>query len=64
MENTTIKLRKLTASKGKILTNGDAYGTVVYLGVNDAPENWHEVTMAEYEAYLAEQEAQMPPVEE
>ena len=64
MEITTIELRKLTASEGMMLTNGETYGSVVYLGVNDAPENWHEVTMAEYEAYLAEQEAQMPPVEE
>ena len=63
MEITTIELRKLTASEGMMLTDGETYGAEIYLGVNDKPENWHEVTMAEYEAYLAEQEAQMPVVE-
>ena len=44
----TIELRKLTANDGYVLTNGEIYGKVVYLGKNDAPENWHEITDAEY----------------
>ena len=37
MKITTIELRKLTASEGMTLTNGEAYGKEVYLGVNDSP---------------------------
>ena len=52
----TIELRKLTADDGKVLTNGEAYGTEIYLGVGDRPENWHEITDAEYAEIVAEQE--------
>ena len=48
MTETTITMRKLTASEGCVLTNGDVYGKEVYLGVNDSAENWHEITDAEY----------------
>lgn len=54
----TIELRKLTAENGKVLTNGEAYGTEIYLGKNDSPNNWHEIAQEEYEAILARQEAQ------
>ena len=56
MEKTTIKIIKLTASEGHILTNGEAYGKEIYLGCNDKPENWHEITDAEYAEILKEQE--------
>lgn len=49
MIETTITIRKLTATEGMVLTNGEAYGKEIYLGVNDSPENWHEITDAEYE---------------
>lgn len=48
MTETTITMRKLTASEGYVLTNGDVYGKEAYLGVNDSAENWHEITDAEY----------------
>lgn len=58
MELTTVELRKLTASNGYVLTNGEAYGKEIYLGCNDTPENWHEITEAEYAEILkAEEEA-------
>ena len=57
MIETTITLRKLTASEGCVLTNGEAYGKEIYLGVNDKAENWHEITDAEYAEILAEEEA-------
>ena len=56
MKVTTIELRKLTASDGMVLTNGEVYGKEIYLGINDSAENWHEITDAEYEKILAEQE--------
>lgn len=55
MTETTITLRKLTVSEGYVLTNGEAYGKEVYLGIYDSAENWHEITDAEYEAIMAAQ---------
>jgi hypothetical protein len=48
----TIELKKLTASDGYVLTNGEAYGKEIYLGVNDSPDNWREITNEEYEEIL------------
>ena len=58
MTETTITMRKLTASEGYVLTNGDVYGKEVYLGVNDAAENWHEITDAEYAEIMEKLEQQ------
>ena len=38
----------LIADEGKVLTNGETHGTFIYLGENDNPENWHEITEEEY----------------
>ena len=38
-----VKLIVLEASDGMVLTNGEIYSDKVYLGVNDSPENWHEI---------------------
>ena len=59
MTISTIELRKITASKGMILTNGEAYGEEIYLGINDTPENWYEIPIEEYEKIMAEQEAEI-----
>ena len=37
----------LEARPGFTLTNGENYGKKVYLGANDAPENWREIPDAE-----------------
>ena len=58
MIETKIELRKLTAAEGMTLTNGEAYGKEIYLGKNDSADNWHEITDAEYEKIVAEQEAE------
>ncbi len=52
----TIEMIKLTASEGMVLTNGDAYGKEVYLAQGGSPENWQEISDAEYEKMREEQE--------
>ena len=54
MIETTIELRKLTASEGMTLTNGEEFGKEIYLGKNDNADNWHEITDAESERLQAE----------
>lgn len=56
MEMTTIELRKLTASEGMILTNGNTFSKEVYLGCNDSPDNWHEITEENYNAIKESEE--------
>ena len=62
MEISMIEIRKLTASEGMVLTNGETYSSVngsVYLGKNDSAENWHEITEAEYNTIQAELESEI-----
>ena len=47
MKSQSIELTKLVADEGMVLTNGETYSTVVYLGINDSPENWHEIPETE-----------------
>lgn len=53
MKTSEIILTKLEASEGMYLTNGEAFGKEVYLGVGDSAENWHEITEAEYMRLIA-----------
>lgn len=39
----------LKSDEGMTLTNGTAFGKVVYLGKNDVKENWYEITDEEAE---------------
>lgn len=39
----TIDGNKLIPDEGKKLTNGSVYSHLVYLGIHDSPDNWHEV---------------------
>lgn len=48
--------RKLTAAPEMVLTNGETYSTEVYLGCNDKPDNWHEITIEEYNEIMKAQE--------
>ena len=59
MEITTIELRKLTASSGMVLTNGESYSSVggdIYLGKNDSIDNWYEITETLYLDILEQKE--------
>ena len=56
MKIETITQTVIRASEGHKLTNGVAYGETVVLGVGDSPENWHEITIEEYNKIIAEEE--------
>lgn len=58
MEISTIELKKLTASDGMTLTNGETFSKEVYLGKNDSPDNWYEITDNEAEDRIKELESQ------
>lgn len=42
----------IIASEGMILTNGTLYGHRIALGDWDSEENYHEITIAEYEKMM------------
>lgn len=44
--------RNIKASEGMMLTNGNTYAVEVDLGNGDSPDNWHEITIEEYNAIL------------
>ena len=62
MIETEIKITKLTASEGHVLTNRETYGKEIYLGKNDSPDNWHEITDAEYAEIMTAQAAEIEEV--
>lgn len=33
----------LTPDEGNWLTNGEVYSLQVWLGINDSPDNWHDI---------------------
>lgn len=44
--------KHIKASEGMMLTNGDVYALEVDLGKWDSADNWHEITLEEYEKLL------------
>lgn len=42
-----IQNNELIADEGKVLTNGDIYASIVYLGIYDSPSNWREIPLEE-----------------
>ena len=54
---TDVTLRKLSPSEGMKLTNGEVLADgEVYLGKNDSPDNWYEITEEEYQKKIAERD--------
>ncbi len=47
---------KITADEGMVLTNGTNFGKIVYLAQTESPYDYHEITEAEYEKILEEQQ--------
>ncbi|MBO5957534.1 MAG: hypothetical protein J6Q39_08265 [Bacteroidales bacterium] len=39
----------IKADEGMVLTDGKAFGNIVYLGKYDSVDNWHEITEEEAE---------------
>ena len=48
MKTQTVSATVLCADEGKILTDGKVYGRTIYLANNRSPEEFHEITEAEY----------------
>lgn len=46
----------LIANKGMILTDGEIYGTKIYLAEGRKEEEFHEITTEEYAEILKEEE--------
>lgn len=46
---TFIDEKTIQTDVGMVLTNGDTFGSIVYLGNNDSIDNWHEITEEEAE---------------
>lgn len=57
MKIDTITTTVLTASDGHYLTDGDVYGKTIYLGQGRKPEEFIEITDAEYEESIKEADA-------
>ena len=46
----------LYAEEGKMLTDGEHFGKIVYLSADSDASAWHEITMAEYEKIIKAKE--------
>lgn len=54
MKKEVITRVKLTASEGMILTDGEIYGTEIFLAEGKSESDFYEISRAEYEAMLEE----------
>lgn len=52
------------ADDGMVLTNGEIYGTEIYLAEGASEKDWHEITQAEYEEIEKAQLEKALPTEE
>lgn len=46
----------LTASEGYVLTDGEIYGTKIFLAEGRNPADFYEISLEEYEQRMKEQE--------
>lgn len=51
---TFIDEKTIVADNGMKLTNGETFGSIVYLGNGDSIDNWHEITEEEAERLQSE----------
>lgn len=48
----------LMADAGKVLTDGDNHGRIIYLAKGADESAWHEITEAEYEEIMNSEQAE------
>lgn len=48
----------LYAEEGKVLTNGEIYGTQIFLAEGETAESYYEITEAEYNAFVEKVKAE------
>ena len=56
MQTEIITMTKIIAADGMVLTNGEVHGKVIFLATTDKAENYYEITDAEYEEILKQEE--------
>ena len=57
MKVETIIRKKITASEGYVLTDGDIYGRTIYLAEGKSEADFYEITDAEYQEKMKEEES-------
>ena len=57
MKVETIVRKKITASEGYVLTDGEIYGRTIYLAEGKSEADFYEITDAEYQKKMKEAEA-------
>jgi hypothetical protein len=57
MKVETIVRKKITASEGCVLTDGEIYGRTIYLAEGKSEADFYEITDAEYQEKMKEAEA-------
>ena len=58
MKSEIITTTVLKADEGKILTDGEIFGKIIYLAKGRNAEEFHEITEAEYEEIQKQHEAE------
>lgn len=58
MQKEQVVINKLIADDGKILTDGEIYGRVIFLGKDRTVDEFYEITEEEYNNILDEEEAE------
>ena len=56
MIETTIKITRIVANDGMVLTNGNVFSKEIYLGKYDKPENWREITEEDAQEIIKQRE--------
>ena len=57
MEIQTVTVNVIKADEGKILTDGEVFGRVIYLAKGRNADEFYEITEAEYEEIQKQDEA-------
>ena len=55
MKTEEITVKRIVADDGKLLTDGEIYGKVIFLGANRNSEEFYEITQEEYDELFKEE---------